>query len=565
MSWTLENAIHQSRMLFAVMYFSCGVLVMAAVTIVTVALYRITLHPLARIPGPKLAAMSNVWYARKIARGKMAKLGLDLHRRYGDVVRVGPDEVWFNTTEAFDQIYFSAFATSSWERDGDGMLLGTGKGGFEKSDFYLATALTRPHVDWNLEAHFPDTLDLLSERNMKRYRLQRRLIGRVYSAANVSKHEKAIEKTLKVAVERLAALNGQEVDLKEWMHIITVECLGAAVLSWSPGMFRDGSDWGTLTHSYQGWRRKSLFGVFPTMKKLEQWSPGLGRLFASWLVTRRIRAVLRPKSQRDARIDLLGDLIQLHREKPEFNDNYLRKMAVTNFGAGHETMASTLTSAMAMIGSHGAVHERLTSEVRTTKDVPLVYANSHRFPYTRAAIREAMRLYPVVAMSLPRKTPSTGLHVHGVSVPPNTTVGCNPIALHRKEEIFGAEPDAYEPCRWLRLGADEWRAETQAATQAEAQADTPAETKAKTGARSVREMEKYSLNWGGGSRSCPGRNLAELMVFKIVATVLTHFDVEVSVPDDADKEAYFLFMLSGVKARFISQVGEPSIGAGDVL
>ncbi|KAG6003918.1 hypothetical protein E4U21_001596 [Claviceps maximensis] len=538
-SLTVANAVYLSRMLFAIMCFSCTVLLMA---VATVALYRITLHPLARVPGPKLAAMSNIWYARKIAQGKMVKLGLELHRKYGDIVRVGPDEVWFNTTEAFDQIYC------------------TGKGGFEKSDFYLATALSRPHVDWRLEAHFPDTLDLLSERSMKRYRLQRRLIGRVYSAANVSKHEKTVDSTLAVAMERLAALNGQEVDLKEWMHIITVECLGAAVLSWSPGMFRDGTDWGTLTHSYQGWRRKSLFGVFPTMKKLEQWSPGLGRLFASWwgvvyktpkdfrpffpnvnrLVVRRIKALLRPKSKRNDRTDLLGDLIQLHKEKPEFNDNYLRKMAVTNFGAGHETMASTLTSAVAMIGSHGAVHERLAHEVRTTKDVPLVYANNHHFPFTRAAIREAMRLYPVVAMSLPRRTPSTGLHVHGVSVPPNTTVGCNPIALHRKEQIFGVDPDAYDPCRWLRSGDDE--------------------TQGQTRGRSVREMEKYSLNWGGGSRSCPGRNLAELMVFKMIATLFANFDVEVSIPEDADKEAYFLFMLSGVQARFIRRKDDPCRG-----
>ncbi|KAG5953282.1 hypothetical protein E4U53_006144 [Claviceps sorghi] len=260
-SWTVAYALSLFRMLFTTVCCSCAAL-MAAVMMI--ALYRITLHPLARIPGPKLAAVSNVWYARKIARGSLAKLGLELHRKYGDIVRVGPNEVWFNTTEAFDQIYR------------------TGKGGFEKSDFYLATALSRPHVDWQLEAHFPDTLDLLSERSMKRYRLQRRLIGRVYSATNVLRHENAVESTLTVAVERLAALRGQEVDLKEWMHMVTVECLGAAVLSWSPGMFRDGTDWGTLTHSYQGWRRKSLFGVFPTMKKLEQWSPGLGRLFASW-------------------------------------------------------------------------------------------------------------------------------------------------------------------------------------------------------------------------------------------------------------------------------------------
>lgn len=250
------------------------------------------------------------------------------------------------------------------------------------------------------------------------------------------------------------------------------------------------------------------------------------------LVVRRIRALLRPNSHKDNRMDIFGDLIQLHKEKPEFNDNYLRKMAVTNFGAGHETMASTLTAAVAMIGSHSNVRQTVTDEVRRTKGAS-AYAGSNRLPYTKAAIREAMRLHPVVAMSLPRKTPRTGLHLHGFNVPPNTTVGCNPIALHRKEEIFGAKPDSYEPRRWLC-----------------AEIETGAETVPRL-PRSVRMMEKYSLNWGGGSRSCPGRNLAEVMVFKIIATLFANFDVEVSVPDDADKEAYFLLMLSGVKVRFI--------------
>lgn len=159
----------------------------------------------------------------------------------------------------------------------------------------VATSLSKPRVDLFLNPHFPDTLDLLSERDMKRYRLQRRLIGRVYSSANVAKYEEVINEVLAHAVKRVTALDGQEVDLKEWMHIITVECLGACVLSWSPGMLKDGTDSGTLTHSYQGWRRKSLFGVFPTMKKFEQWSPGLGRAFAQvWGVTYRTPRNFRP-------------------------------------------------------------------------------------------------------------------------------------------------------------------------------------------------------------------------------------------------------------------------------
>ena len=150
----------------------------------------------------------------------------------------------------------------------------------------VATSLTRPELNWLLRPRFADTLDLLSERDIKRYRLQRRLIGPLYHASSVSKYEQAIQQVLGRFKERLKTLNGAEVELKEWMHILTLECLGAVVLSWSPGMLKQGTDWGTSTHSYKSWRRKSVFGLFPTMTKLSFCSKGLGRLFADiWGIT----------------------------------------------------------------------------------------------------------------------------------------------------------------------------------------------------------------------------------------------------------------------------------------
>ncbi|KAM4066174.1 cytochrome p450 [Hirsutella rhossiliensis] len=422
---------------------------------------------------------------------------MTLHQKYGRVVRVGPNEVWFNSKEAYDQIYNTCR-------------------GLEKSDFYLATSLTKPRLDWRLRPHFQDTLDLLSERDAKRYRLQRRLIGRTYHASNMAKFEAAVDGVLDRVVERLGTLQGKEIDLTDWMHIVAVECLGACVLSWSPGMLRDGTDWGTISHSYQGWRRKTVFGLFPLATKLDFCSPDFGRAFGKlWGVTyrtpqsfkaffpevtrrvsRRLRAALRPIPVKDDREDLLADLIQLHRDKPEFNETYLRKMAVTNFGAGHETMASTLTSVLAMIGSHAEVQAQVASEIRGAPGEK-GHVAAAKLQYTRAVIKEAMRLYPVVAMSLPRKTPAGGLSIHQRWMPPNTTVGCNPVALHRNQDIYGPDAAEFNPGRWLN-------------------ADVELET--------LRAMDRYSLNWGGGSRTCPGRHLAELVVLKAVTRMLDRYD-----------------------------------------
>lgn len=129
-------------------------------------------------------------------------------------------------------------------------------------------------------------MDLLSELDLKRYRLQRRLIGRVYQTANLLKLEAGIDVVLNHAIARLEAQQGAEVELKEWMHMIVVECLGACVLSWSPGMLKSGTDWGTSSHSYMSWRRKSVLGLFPGMTKLGFCSRTLDRAFSNlWGLT----------------------------------------------------------------------------------------------------------------------------------------------------------------------------------------------------------------------------------------------------------------------------------------
>lgn len=215
----------------------------------------------------------------------------------------------------------------------------------------------------------------------------------------------------------------------------------------------------------------------------------------------------------------MADLIQLHKDRPEFNEHYLRRMAITNFGAGHETMTSTLISVFAMLGSHAKVQERVAEEARQVPE-PISYDSVARLLFTQASIKEAQRLHPVIGMSLPRKVPATGMKLDALDVPGGTIVGCNPISLHRNPEIFGLDPEAYLPERWLEPGV-------------------------------VKDMERFNLIYGGGARTCPGRYLAELLVSKIVASLTRHFEVRVSIPPKEEMPHYFMAMLTGVKAQFI--------------
>lgn len=410
----------------------------------------------------------------------------------------------------------------------------------------MATSLNRPKFDRSFNLSFPDSLDLLSERDMERYRLQRRLIGPLYSIHNIQRYESAIDGVLSKVVAQLHDLQGAQVDLKMWMHIITVECLSAVVLSYSPGYLKAKNDFGSSSHAYMNWRRKSVFGLFTWAVLAESYSHACGRWFAKlWRVTfvtpapfkpfftpvygkitKRITAALRPKPQKDDRVDLIADLIKLHMDKPEFNLTYLKRMAMTNFGAGHETTTSALISAIAMIASHPDARDCVLAEVRETThgDGIMSYADAADLSYTQAAIKEAQRLYPVLGMSPSRIVPSGGLHVHDIYVPQGTRVGCNPVSLHRNTDIFGFDAEQYRPGRWL------------------------------TG-DNTKDMERYNLIWGGGARTCPGRNLAQLILFKVVPTLFQKFDIQVDMPPEDEIKYFFMAMLTGVKIRFLPRPG----------
>ncbi len=69
-------------------------------------------------------------------------------------------------------------------------------------------------------------------------------------------------------------------------------------------------------------------------------------------------------------------------------------------------------------------------------------------------------------------------------------------------------------------------------------------------------MDRCNLTWGGGARTCPGRNLAELILYKAVCALLREFEVEVvAMPSGQQICYYFMAMLTGVKVRFRERAG----------
>jgi len=77
--------------------------------------YPFYLSPFAQVPGPRLAGMTSAWITWVDFGGKRSETIDALHRKYGKVVRVGPNELSFTGTEAMQKIYGAGSAFSKAE------------------------------------------------------------------------------------------------------------------------------------------------------------------------------------------------------------------------------------------------------------------------------------------------------------------------------------------------------------------------------------------------------------------------------------------------------------------
>ena len=184
-----------------------------------------------------------------------------------------------------------------------------------------------------------------------------------------------------------------------------------------------------------------------------------------------------------------------------------------NMIAGADTTAITIRAVFYYGLKNPNVWAKLEKEVLAAGlgDVA-AFKSSLSIPYLDAVIREAMRFHPGVGMTLLRYVPKTGLNLpDGGFVPPGAVVGMNPYITGRNPDIWGDDPDAFRPERWLR-----------AEDQGESQEDFE---------KRLRKMNNLDLAFGAGSRICIGKNLGLLEVYKVIATLVTLYKIELAHPD----------------------------------
>jgi hypothetical protein len=142
----------------------------------TVAVYRITWHPLAKFPGPVLARSSYIyelWYD-VILQGRYTRKVSELHQKYGPIVRINPEEVHCNDPKFIDVVYSVH-----------------GKEKRNKSEHYLAA------IPWGLR------LATVGTAIHDHHRIRRAPIDKFFSRSAIMKRERIIHEKVQHLCEKL--------------------------------------------------------------------------------------------------------------------------------------------------------------------------------------------------------------------------------------------------------------------------------------------------------------------------------------------------------------------------
>ncbi|TDZ35630.1 Cytochrome P450 monooxygenase aclL [Colletotrichum trifolii] len=459
---------------------SCLLAVLCSIVIYFAAsvLYNIFLHPLRSYPGPVLLRATRLGFCYRLIRGTLPYDILALHKTYGDVVRVAPNELSYSNAAAWKDI------------------MGHRTQG--------AQEFIKDPKFYSLSKAIPSTI---ISSNGKEHAALRRSVAHGFSERNLREQQPLIMQYVDLFIQRLHehSKDDQPVDLNAWYNFTTFDIIGDLAF---------GEPFGCLDKSeYHPWIRGIFVSVRTgTIVQTANHYPFFKNLLFKLLATKsaqeqRLQNFNRAKDKLERRMAAGGkegrpDLIQgLLRRKDELGLSMDQLVANGNtlIIAGSETTATLLCGVTYYLLKHGDALKRLTEEIRSTfkyeDEMDVVSVN--QLTYMLACLSEALRVYPSVATALPRVAPEEGATICGRFVPGGTTVTIHQYAIHRDEKYF-RKPSEFHPERFL---------------------DDP---------EFASDNREAFQPFHVGPRNCVGRNLAFVEMRLILARLIWNFDLSLA-------------------------------------
>lgn len=163
------------------------VLGLLQVAFASYAIYMRFFHALASVPGPFWASLTRCWIINHIWTGEMHRTAIALHQKYGQIVRIGPNEVSIADPSALKTIY------------------GAGTK-FCKAEWYCV---------WQGHRKF----DIVAERDESIHRKQRALVQSAYNMTSIKDLEPYVDDCVRKFITAMTERQGQIIDMGKWVQL----------------------------------------------------------------------------------------------------------------------------------------------------------------------------------------------------------------------------------------------------------------------------------------------------------------------------------------------------------
>ncbi|OLY77651.1 Averantin hydroxylase [Smittium mucronatum] len=442
-------------------------------------IYYTLLDPLRKIPGPWMARFNTFALGRANVTGDFTRYCLDLHEKYGPVVRIGPNRVSDCKTKDFKKI--------------------------------LATYRFRKSANYDGFANVHQSL--FSTRSEEFNRMRRRQVGPAFSQTGLDSMDSSVETVCVDAfIEKLNQLvdaghGSAEFNFFKYYQNVTAEVIGLLAFGERFHAVENGG------HEITEWIDASMknFGLsksFPIMKVAMAVIPSLSvnetklRKFCLEAINKR-RQLIKTNKIDANQVDILQMLItatNTSNKKPLTDDELIAEM-VTMVIAGVDTTSITMTWLTTFYMLYPQIYKRVVDEIRTNfpdKNHKITDKEAReKLPYFIATVYETLRLRGSVGASLNRDVPKEGVELSGYYIPGGTVVGMFIPGCHADTDVW-KNPNSYNPDRFMGPDGE--------------------------------ELKKEVVSFSTGVRICVGRNLAWMEIFMIMPNLIRNFDL--SAPKD---------------------------------
>lgn len=444
------------------------------------AIYRLYLSPLAKIPGPKLAALTpwyNAYYDLVLG-GQYVWRVEEMHRQYGPIVRPRPDTVHVNDPAFVDKLYSQS---PKLRRERHKTILQT------------------------LQA--PGSILATQDHDMHRRR--RAALNPYFSHQNVRRLVPVINDTLLNLLRRMDgwAKEEQPVHMNTAYRgatkdVIQEYCFGGGQkcldMEDCNAAFFDVITPQRVCHlgTHVYWLAYLMANLPPSLMTVLL--PRVG-VFANFMINlaEEIKVVQQAKELPEGRT-IFHEILRSDIPESEKGTSRLTDEAMVLVVAGSETTASTLAAITYHMLSEPESLARLKAELKTVMPTSTELPDAAKLdglPYLNAVIQEALRLYPGATHRQDRIAPDEDLVYESPDgkqyvMPAGTGIGMTAPLINRHPDLY-QNPEEFQPQRYI---------------------DDP-------------YLSKHLFSFSKGTRQCIGINLAYQELQSFTAGIFRKYDL----------------------------------------